>query len=361
MDQILYPYIQEVNDICGGKLLQHRSDDVIENLMIDSRAIMSPENSLFIAINGERNDGHHFITDLYKRGFRNFIVSKSIDLSKYPEANFIEVNNSVKALQDLGKWKRKNFNGLMIAITGSNGKTMVKEWIFQLIHKSFKTVRSPKSYNSKVGVPLSLWEINPDHEIAIIEAGISERGEMDVLEEMIKPDFGIFTNIGPAHAEGFDSLEEKAKEKAKLFKGCQKIIFCNDSLPILHALNGYGSEKVSWNENTLEKSQRRIETLSHPFYEYIFEGKQKIKLPFKDHASVENAVHSYIVAKELGISPDVIEKELIQLSPIAMRLEILSGINQCTIINDAYNSDLFSVGIALDLLKSQQRHEKKTL
>ncbi|HEY6063964.1 MAG TPA: Mur ligase family protein, partial [Chitinophagaceae bacterium] len=201
-----------------------KNDDTIEQLLLDSRKISSPATSLFFALKGPRRDGHQFIPELYKKGIRNFIISETINSSLYPEANFLRVDDSLLALQQLAAYHRGRFNIPVIGITGSNGKTIVKEWLYQLLHGDYNIVRSPKSYNSQTGVPLSVWQMNEQHELGIFEAGISEQGEMLRLEKIIRPTTGILTNIGEAHSEGFIDPAHKFREKLVLFRNCKTVI-----------------------------------------------------------------------------------------------------------------------------------------
>jgi alanine racemase len=200
------------------------NDATIEQLLLDSRKINSPSTSLFFALKGPRRDGHQFIPDLYKKGVRNFIISEKINSSLYPDANFLQVDDGLQALQQLAAYHRGQFNIPVIGITGSNGKTIVKEWLYQLLHEDQNIVRSPKSYNSQIGVPLSIWQMNEQHTLGIFEAGISEQGEMLRLERMIRPTIGILTNIGEAHSEGFNDAEHKFREKLVLFRNCKTVI-----------------------------------------------------------------------------------------------------------------------------------------
>ncbi|HMI60869.1 MAG TPA: Mur ligase family protein, partial [Puia sp.] len=220
--------IRAICEIVGGKLLQFHADDTIEHLLLDSRRLIFPDTSLFFALRGPRRDGDGFIEELYRRGVRNFVVSANIAPTSMPEANIILVEDSLAALQQLAAWHRKQFSLPVIGVTGSNGKTIVKEWLNQLLEDEYHIVRSPKSYNSQTGVALSVWQLQPVHGLAIFEAGISRRGEMSRLEPMIRPTIGIFTNIGEAHSEGFDSRAEKAAEKLRLFDNVEALIYCAD-------------------------------------------------------------------------------------------------------------------------------------
>jgi Alr-MurF fusion protein len=358
-----------VADIVKGTFAAKGNSELILQLLTDSRKISSTEGVLFFALKGDRHNGHNYIKDLYSRGIRNFIISEDIpEIQQFPEANFIKVSSALKALQDLAAYHRKCFSLPVTAVTGSNGKTIIKEWLYQLLREDFNIVRSPKSYNSQVGVPLSVWQIKEEHNLGIFEAGISLPGEMETLEKIIQPQTGIFINIGEAHAENFPSLEEKVKEKAKLFISCQNIIYCRDYLPVetnLKALAAStGAGLFSWSgKRNADLQIGRVTKINH---ETEIQGVYKlnfikIKIPFTDEASIENAITCWAWMLFNGYENSVIAKRMLLLSPVAMRLEMKEGINNCSIINDSYNSDLGSLSIALDFLNQQTRHEKKTL
>src|ERR1043165_6918388 len=216
--------VEKVCSIVNGELLQLNHDDVIEYLLLDSRKINSPATSLFFALKGPRRDGHIFIAEAYDKGVRNFVVSEKIDETAYPDANFILVDDTLIALQQLATYHRKQFQIPVIGITGSNGKTIVKEWLYHLLHEDHNIVRSPKSFNSQTGVPLSVWQMNEQHDLALFEAGISQQGEMLRLEKIIQPTIGILTNIGEAHNEGFIDADHKFREKLSLFRNAKVLI-----------------------------------------------------------------------------------------------------------------------------------------
>ena len=220
--------IRHITSIVSGSFLQFHQDDLIEQLLTDSRRLIFPESTLFFALYGSRREGHAFIADLYLRGVRNFVVYQSLQVEDYPEANFILVKNSLRALQSLAIFHRQQFDLPVIGITGSNGKTIVKEWLNQLLEDRFRIVRSPRSYNSQIGVPLSVWQISETSDLALIEAGISQTGEMKVLEEIIKPTIGVFTNIGEAHDQGFENTQAKILEKLELFIHATALIYPSD-------------------------------------------------------------------------------------------------------------------------------------
>ena len=324
---------------------------------------------VFFAIVGARNNGHQFIEKLYQDGIRNFVIS---DQSYYKEAylncNFLLVKDTLIALQLLAKKHREAYQFPVIGITGSNGKTIVKEWLFQLLRNDYTIVRSPKSYNSQVGVPLSVWQINDEHSLGIFEAGISMPNEMKNLAAVIHPLIGIFTNIGEAHAENFVNINQKIEEKLKLFENTDHLIYCKDydllheaikKSTIAHQVNLFTWSKKNNADLLIVKIEKdKLETLIQGIYKNDF---IQITIPFVDDASIENAIHCWCTMLFLGIDQNVIKDRMHYLSPVAMRLELKQGINNCSIINDSYNSDLGSLAIALDFLNQQNQHHHKTL
>jgi alanine racemase len=341
-------------------------DRTIHHLVLDSRKLHDPEHSLFFALKGPRRDGHDFIPDLYKLGVRSFVVDKKIDSTAYPGAEFIEVFDPVHALQRLATHHRSQFNFPVIGVTGSNGKTIVKEWLYHLLKDDFSIVRSPRSYNSQIGVPLSVWQMNGHHQLGIFEAGISEQGEMIRLEKIIRPSIGVLTNIGEAHSEGFIDLDHKFREKMTLFRNCGTIILRDVDLEGRREVLDILPENlnlVTW--GTSEQAVVRILNISTQqsvtSVEVISDGRTlNFELPFTDEASVENAISCYCVLLVLNIPGDVIASRMKQLAAVNMRLELRKGINQCAIINDSYSADLSSLEIALNFL-DQQSQGKKTV
>jgi alanine racemase len=362
--------IKNIRSIVAGKFLQFDQDDVIENLLIDSRKIFSASSSLFIALKGPRRDGHQFISELFEKGTRNFIVSKEIDVKKFKEANFILVDDALHALQALAAYHRKQFSIPVIAITGSNGKTIVKEWLYQLLHEKFNIVRSPKSYNSQIGVPLSVWQINSSHNLAIFEAGISQSREMEKLAKIIRPTIGILTNIGEAHSEGFADMKEKLKEKLKLFdRPNVKVIYSSDNKMIADSAVHFPFIKYEWGKTEniwlqilrIEKQDQFSEITVHFQPIAIGSSDFSFRIPFTDDASIENAIHCCAVMLLLNIEPAYITKKMSGLLPVDMRLELKKGINHCTIINDSYSADLSSLTIALNFLAQQSSDSYRTV
>jgi len=356
--------IGNISGIIGGDLSGPRPADAIEHLLLDSRRLVFPASSLFFALKGPRRDGDRFIPELYKRGVRNFVVSGSAG-TDLADANFIRVDDPLAALQRLAAYHRMQFSLPVIGITGSNGKTTVKEWLNQLLEDRYNIIRSPKSYNSQTGVPLSVWQLQPVHQLAIFEAGISRRGEMSRLQPMIRPTIGLFTNIGEAHSEGFSSRAEKAAEKLHLFAGAEVLIYCNDQPEMVKAVESWdaraGTRLFSWGSTPGAAMQiGRIEK-KDGWTTVTGAGGLSFSLPFIDDASIENALHCAAVLLYLGLDIPAIAERLSQLTPIAMRLELKSGINHCSIINDSYSADLNSLVIALDFLSQQQQHARRTV
>ncbi len=339
-------------------------DFIIHNIAIDSRTLTSPESSLFIAIKGERHNGHVFINDLYQRGIRCFLVNSSF-AGFEEDATYLIVEDTLAAFQKIAAHNRGYFDIPVIGITGSNGKTIVKEWIYQSLHNQLNIVRSPKSFNSQVGVPLSAWIIESQHQLAILEAGISKPGEMENLERIIQPTIGIFTNLREPHQENFISLQQKASEKMKLFINSKALIYCKDYTVIDELVNSSGYqhlEKISWSKcNSAFLEVKAIQKKNH-HTEILITCKKEdfnFSIPFIDEASIENALHVTTLLFYLGYSAEFILSCLQRISPVAMRLELKQGLNQCTLINDSYNSDLGSLSIAMDFLVNQRQHAKK--
>lgn len=360
--------------MCHGEWLVCSNDNIISDLIIDSRKINSPDNALFIAIKTSLRNGHDFVQTSYEKGIRNFIVSERINTQPYVDANIILVKDTLLALQEIAEAHREQYKIPVIGITGSNGKTIVKEWLHQLLSIKLNTVRSPKSFNSQIGVPLSVWLLNNRSQIGIFEAGISQPGEMSKLERIIQPTIGIFTNIGEAHREGFLSIRQKINEKLTLFRHADKLIYSRDHLELHETIAQYAKQIKSDNEPQLQLftwSQKheadltisRVDiangkTTIHATYQ---KRELSITIPFTDNASIENALHCWCAMLILGIDQDIISGQMQHLHSVSMRLELRHGINDCTLINDTYNSDLTSLNIALDYLDQQKQHIKHTV
>ncbi len=341
----------------------------VKELAIDSRKVVLPSNSLFFAIQGDRHDGHNFIEELFEKGVRSFVINQDHQVSDaLDDAFFIRVDNTLKALQTVASSRRSQYTYPVIGITGSNGKTIVKEWLYQLLNPSYNIIRSPKSYNSQVGVPLSVWKMGSDNQLGIFEAGISQPGEMVKLERIVQPTIGIFTNLGHAHDENFADGHQKAREKLDLFQNAETLIYCKDYLVIGEELEEYPftlkPKLFAWSRKTaadlqvgrIEKKEGQTEIQAIYQHNFI-----RITIPFTDEASIENAIHCWAVLLHLGLGEEAIAERMLQLVPVAMRLELKQGINNCSVINDSYNSDLQSISIALDFLQQQHQHPKRTL
>ncbi len=359
--------LREICRIVQGTMIGE-GNVAVDSLVIDSRNMLPSSHAMFVALKGERHDGHQYIEQLYQQGLRAFLVAMPQDPASFPGAGFCLVEDSLAALQELAAARRKAFPGLVGAITGSNGKTIVKEWIYQLLAPSFSMHRSPKSFNSQVGVPLSVMMLEDTHQIGLFEAGISLPGEMERLEKIISPEVGVFTNLGTAHQENFESMEQKLREKLCLFKSCKKIIFRlnkeEDVLATRHFLKEFEGEKISWSLDgeglypyrTIEVGAkgRWMETITPG-------GGCRFWLPFSDEASIENALHALTFALEAGLPAQVAAGRIGGLEPVSMRMEILQGINGCMLINDAYNSDIGGLSAALDLVDQQKQFDKRIL
>lgn len=366
----MYYFAKDIARILGGTLSGSGNPDaVIKHLLIDSRSIVSPETSLFFALKTERNDGHKYLADAFQKRVRNFVVT---ELPAFPDkftgSNFILVKDTFSALQHIAANHRKKFNIPVLGITGSNGKTIVKEWLYQLLQDDKHVVRSPKSYNSQVGVPLSVWLINEENDLAIFEAGISKPDEMEKLEVIISPTVGLITNIGQAHDENFFSPKQKIGEKLKLFVHCNTLIYCKDYLNLNEEIisNPAIKQKNLFTWSRKSKANLQVGKVTKEGGETEIQGVYmnnftRIRIPFTDDASIENAIHCWAVMLFLGYQDKVIAERMARLIPVAMRLELKEGINNCSIINDSYNSDLGSLAIALDFLNQQKQHPKRTL
>src|SRR5690606_12940124 len=349
---IMYTLASILSHIQSKQHLIRDAARQIYELAYDSRKIRNAGHSLFFALKNVR-DGHTFIPDAYQKGVRAFVVSrKDIDIALYPEASFFWVDDVLKALQELARFHRQQFRKPVIGITGSNGKTIVKEWLAQLLQEDKKVYQSPKSYNSQLGVALSLWNLSDDYDCAIIEAGISLPGEMDHLEAMISPDIGIMTNIGVAHADGFASKTLKIEEKIKLFKHTQNVIF-----PSRYGFEAYlpsATRTFTFGERDRDDVRiLRIEERRDGSSFIQVSYRQEVvtfTVPFVDKASIENVLICLTTMLFLGYSLDAILHKLGWLRPLEMRLQLKTGRNNCSIIDDTYSNDLASLQIALDFL-----------
>ncbi len=357
-NQYLISQVQQIIQ-AGGDIVQ---DYTISTLLTDSRRISNPAEGLFFALSGRRN-GHEFIAEAYAAGVRNFVVKQGPEI-KVPEANFLIVDDVLTALQTLAAHHREQFNLEVIGITGSNGKTIVKEWLYQLLAADYNIVRNPKSYNSQIGVPLSVWQINENNNLGIFEAGISTKREMTRLEQIIKPSIGILTHIGPAHDEGFENRDEKVKEKLALFKNCRLLIHNYDQL-IDFAADIHVKNCFTWSTKFKQADLYVFSetVISNNFYLRAKFKKKEIEclIPFLDEASVENAIVCWALMLAMGYDAVEVDNRIERLSAVSMRLELKTGINDCSVIDDSYNSDIQSLEIALNFLDQQNQHPKKTL
>lgn len=342
----------------------------VDWLLTDSRSLCFAEETLFFALKSKRNDGHKYIPDLYERGVRNFVVSDlPQNMDAYTDANFLQTDNPLKALQKLAEKHRAKFDIPVVGITGSNGKTVVKEWIYQLLSPDHIVTRSPRSYNSQIGVPLSVWLMNEKTEVAVFEAGISEMNEMEHLQSIIRPTIGILTNIGGAHQENFYSLNDKCMEKLALFKDCDVVVYDGDNEMISSCVSKclFGAREIAWSKVDNERplyieSIKKGDTSTTIRYRYLGMPNE-YTIPFIDDASVENSLHSLAVALYMMVPAEEITRRMALLEPVAMRLEVKEGKNNCTLINDSYNSDLASLDIALNFMarRSEEMGRKRTL
>ncbi len=361
--------IKKINEIVHGELIHKGSDDAdVSDILIDSRRLVNAKNSLFFALVSKKNNGHKYIKELYQKGVRNFVISDDQYSTGLSSTNFILVKDTLMALQKLAAYHRSRFKIPVIGITGSNGKTIVKEWLYQMLHNDVNIIRSPKSYNSQIGVPLSVWQMNGNHETAVFEAGISEPDEMEKLRKIIQPTIGIFTNIGQAHSENFIRIDQKIGEKLKLFTKVDTLVYCPDYTDIQETII---KSEILKSIKTFTWSRKHqsdlmiLETFGDNGDTIIkgrFNNKDiSISIPFTDMASVENAIQCWAVMLLMGYNNEIINKRMKRLQPIAMRLELKEGINNCSVINDSYSSDINSLSIALDFLNQQKQHPKKTI
>jgi Alr-MurF fusion protein len=363
--------IADIEKITGGKfLLSNDVAAVIEYLLIDSRKLLFPSSTLFFALQGPRRQGNTFVKHLYSKGVRHFIVDAAFVFSPndFAAANIIVVKDVLQALQQLTASHRSQFTFPVIGITGSNGKTIVKEWLYQLLQTDLNIVRSPKSYNSQIGVPLSVWQMNALNTLAIFEAGISMKGEMEKLEKIIKPTIGIFTNIGEAHSEGFENTIEKINEKIKLFANTETVIYCKDEDAVDEAIEqlqqNNNSILFNWGKKenaTLCISSIRVQPFNTVIKAVYKQRKLSISIPFTNDAAIKNAITCWCVLLLLNVNDELIQERMLQLKPVEMRLELKQGINNCSVINDSYSADITSLSIALDFLQQQQQHPKRTV
>ncbi len=348
--------VEQIAEWMGAERIGSASANV-NWILTDSRSLCFPEETLFFALKSQRNDGHKYVQELYKRGVRNFVVSRLPQDMVADDCNFFVVDDTLHALQMLAASHRSQFNIPVVGITGSNGKTVVKEWLNQLLSPVKVVTRSPRSYNSQIGVPMSVWLLNEKTEVALFEAGISKINEMEALYKVIKPTIGVLTNIGTAHQENFYSLEEKCMEKLRLFTSSDVIVYNGDDSLISScvAKSMLSAREIAWSTTDSDKplfisSIEKKENETHISYRYIGTDGN-FTIPFIDDASIENALNCLGVCLYMMIPQDVIVEQMKSLEPVAMRLEVKDGNHGCTLINDSYNSDINSLDIALDFMR----------
>ena len=337
-------------------------------LLTDSRSLCFPEETLFFALRSKRNDGHRYVDDLYRRGVRSFVVEQ-VPEHPQPDANYLKVPSALAALQRLAERHRDEFDIPVVGITGSNGKTMVKEWLYQLLLPSQKIVRSPRSYNSQIGVPLSVWLLNEQTEVALFEAGISQPGEMMALHDIIQPTIGVLTRLGSAHQEHFRSMEEKCMEKLELMHDTSALVYPMDDNTVSRCIRrlNYRGEKIGWSRTDSQAPffvKETAQTNQSSHITYIYKGEQgEYTIPFIDEASIEDSIICAATALHLGLTMEQIAGRMEHLEPIAMRLEVKQGRRGCTLINDSYNSDINSLDIALDFMnrRPDEQGRRRTL
>ncbi len=357
--------IEKITTLIGARRIGSAEAN-IGWLLTDSRSLCFPEETLFFAIRTQRNDGHHYIPELYRRGVRNFVVEKvpADATGSYPDANFLKVTTTLAALQRLAERHRDEFDIPVVGITGSNGKTMVKEWLYQVLSPQMVVTRSPKSYNSQIGVPLSVWLLDEHTQVALLEAGISQTGEMDRLRDIIQPTIGILTSIGQAHQENFRSMDEKCMEKLLLMHDAKVVVYNADDEVVSRCMrkSGYKGKRVAWSKDDPQAAlyvrqvvTKDTTTTIHYIYNKVEEGT--FHLPFIDDASVECSLACAATALYLGVDREALDVRMSQLEPVAMRLEVKEGQRGCTLINDSYNSDVSSLDIALDFMSRRPDHK----
>lgn len=352
-------FFDDLEPITGGKILQNHHREEIVRALTDSRKAIAGRGSVFFAIAGVRHDGHQYIPALYHLGIRQFVVEKGVDLSILPEANVIQVRSSVAALQAIAIKHRSAFSIPVVGITGSNGKTIIKEWLYQLLSVDRTVLKTPGSYNSQIGVPLSILQLRPYHQIAVIEAGISTTGEMARLEPIIRPSIGLFTNIGTAHDKGFESIEQKIREKLRLFERADFVVYRKDHDSIDREVTQQGFRTFTW--GTHPEADLRITGKGNRYTLRVHEDTFEVDLPFGDVASVENCFHCFAVMLTLRYEGDRICERLKTLQSVRMRLELKEGVNHSQLIDDTYNNDLAGLQISLDFLDHQPYRDKKTV
>lgn len=353
-------HFSQLASIVDGKQLAFRQDEPIRYLIIDSRKVGALSGAIFFAIKGDRHDGHQYIKELLQKGVRQFVIERDELIDMFPEScNVICVKSSIEALQKVAAFHREQFTIPVIGITGSNGKTIVKEWLFQILSRNLNVVKNPGSYNSQVGVPLSVWQIQSHHQLAIFEAGISKPDEMQRLERIIKPTIGIFTNIGTAHDEGFQHSEQKIQEKLKLFSRSEVLIYCKDHAAIDQAVTETSIPTYTWGES--EEADLMIRRQDDHYLVLFGDKPIKFQIPFIDKASLENIFHIVALLLYKGYDAATIQQRISALRSVPMRLELKDGINDSQVIDDTYNNDLGGLEISIQFLLHQHQKKRKTI
>ena len=369
--------IKRIASVVEGEVIGNQTVDiVVRNILFDSRLFVEPENTIFFALIGGRNDGHKYIADLYEKGVKSFVINKNYAVGanndlpvRHSDATYIVVDDTLSALQKLAAYHRTQFDVPVVGITGSNGKTVVKEWLYQILSPTMTVCRSPKSYNSQIGVPLSVWQLNASHDIALFEAGISRPGEMEKLHEIIKPTIGVFTNIGAAHGKNFDNVQQKILEKIKLFgDNIENVVYSKDDSEIAEIIEKRKIHTFSWSTRredvdlyVVSIDRRDVRPYVSTEITAVYKGDSiKIAIPFIDDASVENAINCWCVALLMNVPNEVIAERMMHLESVEMRMELKAGVRNCLIINDSYNNDINALAIALSFMNAQH-HENKVL
>ena len=356
--------IEKITTLIGARRYGEH-DTQVRWLLTDSRSLCFPEETLFFALRTKRGDGHRYMADLYRRGVRSFVVEQ-LPEQRQPDANYLKVPSTLAALQRLAERHRDEFEIPIVGITGSNGKTMVKEWLYQLLLPSQRIVRSPRSYNSQIGVPLSVWLLNEQTEIGIFEAGISQPGEMMALHDIIQPTVGVLTCLTDAHQENFRSMEEKCMEKLELMRDTLALIYPSDDNTVSRCMRrlSYGGEKIGWSRTDAQAPFYVVSQTVSPTHQtqiaYIYKGQQaNYTIPYIDEASIDDSIVCAATALHLGLTPEQLAERMPLLEPIAMRLEVKQGQRGCTLINDSYNSDINSLDIALNFVQRREEGSER--
>lgn len=357
--------LSEITQAINGQLVSGNGEATVHSVVTDSRSVHPLQHAAFFALKGKHHDAHNYIHELIAKGCKTFVVSDEKTIDKKEKVNVVVVKNTTEALQLLAAWHRSRFAVPVIGITGSNGKTIVKEWLYQFLKNHLRIVRSPKSYNSQIGVPLSVMALNESAELGIFEAGISMKGEMEKLEKIIQPSIVILTNIGQAHSENFADNNEKIQEKIKLAAHANTIVYCSDHAEIEQALeNNQTLKKFSWSQthDSFVKVTEVVPFTHHCRITFVFnKNTYQTEIPFGDKASLENCMHAITASLALGISAEEVIQKPARLLPVEMRMEQLEGINNCLLINDSYSSDRNSLSIALDAVNRQKNYTRKTV